>query len=103
MLNININNEAADAKYFPLRKISDSDSIAIIVRDVLSEKSGIDFNSIQDTASFADDLNIDSLDFIEIIMELENKFKIKINDEESEKFKNVANITQFIKQKISPK
>ena len=94
------NNEAIDSKYFLLKKVSNDDPIDFMTRDLLSEKLGIDFHSIQDEATFDDDLGIDSLDFIEIIMEIEKKFKIKISDEESEKLRTVASITRLIKQKI---
>ena len=94
------NKEAIDSKYFTLKKVSNDDPVDFIIRDLLSEKLGIDFHSIQEDASFDDDLGIDSLDFIEIIMEIEKKFKIKISDEESEKLRTVASITRLIKQKI---
>jgi acyl carrier protein len=96
----NTNSDTVDTQYYPLRKISNTDSINIIIKDTLSEKTGIEYHLIADNASFVDDLGIDSLDFIEIIMELEKKFKIKITDEESEKLRTVANIIQLIKQKI---
>ena len=94
------NNAAIDAKIFSLIQNSDKDPVDSIVRDVLSEKTGIDFQLIQPDSSIDDDLNIDSLDFTEIIMEIEKKFRIKITDEESEKFRTVAQITSFIKRKI---
>jgi acyl carrier protein len=94
------NNEAIDSRYFTLKKVSNDDPIDFMTRDLLSEKLGIDFHAIQEDASFEDDLGIDSLDFIEIIDEIEKKFKIKISDEESEKLRTVANITRLIKQKI---
>ena len=84
----------------PSRKMDEQDSIDIIVKDLLSEKLGLDFSSIQDDKSFQDDLGIDSLDFTEIILDLENKFKISISDEESEKLKTVKKLTLFIKEKI---
>ena len=95
------NNEAIDSRYFSLKKVSDEDPVEYIIRDLLTEKLGIDFHSIQEDATFEDDLGIDSLDFVEIIMEIEKKFKIKISDEESEKLRTVKSITRLIKQKIS--
>ncbi|HEV3222777.1 MAG TPA: acyl carrier protein [Puia sp.] len=94
------NNSAIDTRHFLLKKVSNDDPIDFMTRDILSEKLGIDFHSIQEDASFEDDLGIDSLDFIEIIDELEKKFKIKISDEESEKLRTVKSITRLIKQKI---
>ena len=73
--------------------------IDIIIKDIFSEKLGIDFQLIQSDTSIQDDLGIDSLDYVEIIMEIEKKFNIRITDEESEKFKTINHITQFIKLK----
>src|SRR5579863_1667937 len=93
------NKAAIDAKIFSLVQNSDKDPVDSIVRDVLSEKLGIDFQLIQPDSSIEDDLNIDSLDFTEIIMEIEKKFRIKITDEESEKLRTVAQIISFVKRK----
>jgi acyl carrier protein len=95
------NNEAIDSKYFTLKKVSNDDPIDFMTRDLLSEKLGLDFHSIREDASFEDDLGVDSLDFVEIIVEIEKKFKIKISDEESEKLKTLKSITRLIKQKIT--
>jgi acyl carrier protein len=95
------NNEAIDSKYFTLKKVSNDDPIDFMTRDLLSEKLGLDVHSIREDASFEDDLGVDSLDFVEIIVEIEKKFKIKISDEESEKLKTLKSITRLIKQKIT--
>jgi acyl carrier protein len=97
------NESVLDERQFSLKKVSNDDPIDFMTRDLLSEKLGIDFHAIQEDASLEDDLGIDSLDFVEIIMEVEKKFKIKISDEESEKLRTVKNITRLIKQKISSK
>jgi acyl carrier protein len=80
--------------------MSKDNPIDIIVKDVFSEKLGIDFQFIQSETSLKDDLCIDSLDYVEIIMEIEKKFKVRITDEESEQFRTVNHIVQFIKLKI---
>lgn len=50
-------------------------------------------------ASFIEDLGADSLDLVELIMELEENFGIKITDEELEKIRTIQDITDFIKRK----
>ena|ERR1700682_6394674 len=92
--------DAIDTKIFSLMQISDNDPIDFIVRDIMSEKLGIDIHLIQNESSIHDDLCIDSLDLLEIIAEIEKKFQIKITDEESEKFRTVGNIIRFVKLKI---
>jgi acyl carrier protein len=94
------NNEAIDIKKFSSMQISNSDPIDLIIKDVLADKLGIDFHLIQNESSLQDDLCIDSLDFTEIIMEIEKKFRIKIMDEEVEKFRTVGHITRSVKLKI---
>ncbi len=93
-------NEKINIKHLSLSHISNNDPIDIMVRDLLSEKLGIDFHSINETTCLADDLDIDSLDLIETITELERKFKIKISDEDTEKLKTVGDIIHFVKIKI---
>lgn len=52
-------------------------------------------------ASFIDDLGADSLDLVELIMELEENFGIQITDEELEKIRTIGDVINFIKMKTS--
>jgi acyl carrier protein len=92
--------EKINTRVFPLTKISNDNPIDFMVRDLLTEKLGKDFHSIDEESSLADDLDIDSLDLIETVGELEKRFKIKITDEETEKLRTVGNIIHLIKSKI---
>ena len=99
-MNKNAMHNAVDTKSSPLIPISDDDTIDFMIRDLLSEKLGMDIQFIRSDSRIDDDLNIDSLDFADIIMEIGKKFRIKITDEESEKFKTVESIIRFVKLKI---
>jgi acyl carrier protein len=94
------NNDAIDIRKFSSMQMSESDPVDFIVRDILSEKLGIDLHLIQNDSSIQDDLNIDSLDFVEILAEIEKKFRIEIPDEDSEKFRTVGHIIRFVKLQI---
>ncbi|MBN1473028.1 MAG: acyl carrier protein [Syntrophaceae bacterium] len=50
-------------------------------------------------ASFIDDLGADSLDLVELIMEMEEAFGIEIADEELEKIRTIKDILEFLKSK----
>jgi len=50
-------------------------------------------------ASFIDDLGADSLDLVELIMEMEEVFGIEIADEELEKIRTIKNVIEFLKSK----
>ena len=56
----------------------------------------MDASEVVETASFQEDLNADSLDLVEMIMEMEDKFGVKIPDEEAEKIVTVGNAVDYI-------
>ena len=69
------------------------------IKDVVANQLNIsDKSKITETASFVDDLNADSLDLVELIMELEKRYDIKIPQEEQEKIKNVADAAKYIEE-----
>ena len=66
------------------------------VKEVLVEQLGIDESEITGDASFAEDLDADSLDLVELIMELEDQFGIKISDEDAQKITTVGQAVEFV-------
>ena len=69
------------------------------IKDVVANQLNIsDKSKITDTSSFVDDLNADSLDLVELIMELEKRYDIKIPQEDQEKIKNVADAAKYIEE-----
>jgi acyl carrier protein len=76
------------------------DEILAKVRDILVDQLGVEADSVKLDASFQDDLNADSLDLVELIMELEDQFTIKISDEEAQAITTVGSAVDFIAERV---
>jgi acyl carrier protein len=70
------------------------------VIEIVANQMGADKKQITRTTSFVDDLNADSLDTVELVMEFEDEFETSIPDEQAEKIKTVGQAIDFIKQSV---
>lgn len=66
------------------------------IKELIVEEVGVDAEKVTMEASFKDDLNIDSLDLFEMVMNLEEEFDVEIPSEELEKMDTVADIVNYI-------
>lgn len=66
------------------------------MREILVEQLGVDEADVTMEASFQNDLDADSLDLVEMIMEMEDKFSVKISDEEAQKISTVGEAVDFV-------
>jgi len=66
------------------------------VIEIVSNQMGVDKAEISRETSFINDLNADSLDTVEMVMEFEDAFELNIPDEEAEKIQTVGQAVDFI-------
>jgi acyl carrier protein len=71
------------------------------LRPVIAEQLGVDEADVKEDASFTEDLNADSLDLVELIMSLEEQFKLQISDEDAEKITTVGEAVEYIYEHTS--
>jgi len=75
-----------------------ADEIEDKVIEIVSEQMGVDKSEITRETSFVNDLNADSLDTVELVMEFEDEFELSIPDEEAEKIQTVGQAMDYIKE-----
>jgi acyl carrier protein len=72
------------------------DKVVEDIRQILVEQLGVEPDEVREEASFQEDLNADSLDLVELIMEMEDRFKLKIPDEDAEKISTVGDAVDYV-------
>lgn len=68
------------------------------VKEIIVEQLDVEESQITMEASFRDDLEADSLDVVELVMELEDEFDVEIADEEAENINTVGDAVNFIEE-----
>jgi len=66
------------------------------VTKIIVDRLGVDESQVTLEASFKDDLGADSLDVVELVMELEDEFDMEISDEDAEKISTVGDAVNYI-------
>jgi acyl carrier protein len=75
-----------------------ADNIEEKVIDIVSEQMGVDKAEVTRETFFVNDLNADSLDTVELVMEFEDEFELSIPDEEAEKIQTVGQAVDYIRE-----
>lgn len=78
------------------RHVPELPEIELKVKKIVAEQMGVKEEEISRETSFVNDLNADSLDTVELVMELEEEFELSIPDEEAEKIQTVGQAIDYI-------
>lgn len=68
------------------------------IADMISDRFEVDRDKITNDLNFQNDLDADSIDFVEFVMDLEDTFGSEIPDEEAEKLQTVGEAVEYVKQ-----
>tara|TARA_Y100000590_G_C15714585_1_gene1011444 strand:- start:113 stop:349 length:237 start_codon:yes stop_codon:yes gene_type:complete len=71
------------------------------VKEIIIDKLGVEEGSIKNESRFIEDLNADSLDTVELIMEFEEEFNIEIPDDDAESLKTVGEAINYIDKALA--
>ncbi len=66
------------------------------VKRIIVDRLGVEESQVSLEASFKEDLGADSLDVVELVMELEDEFDLEISDEDAEKITTVGDVVKYI-------
>ena len=73
------------------------------VTSIIVDKLGVEESEVTTEASFTNDLGADSLDTVELIMELEKEFDISIPDDHAEKIATVGDAVKYVEENVNSK
>ena len=69
------------------------------IKEVVVEQLSVNADEIKEDSKFVEDLGADSLDVVELVMALEEKFDIEIPDDEAEKIQTVKDVLDYVESK----
>ena len=97
---------AGDRSWVDLASLEEGPIVASVeerVIEIVCENLGVNKEQVTRSTSFIEDVGADSLDIVELVMELEEEFEITIPDEEAEKIKTVGEAIDYIEKEIAKK
>jgi acyl carrier protein len=66
---------------------------------LVSEATKVDAQNISQNTNFIDDLNLDSLDMVELMMKMEDEFGVEIPEDETENLNSIGDVVNYLKTK----
>ncbi len=66
------------------------------IKKIVVDRLGVEESKVTLAAKFKEDLGADSLDIVELVMELEDEFDLEISDEDAEKITSVGEVVSYI-------
>lgn len=72
------------------------DEVLTLVREHLSEELEVEIDRISETTRFKEDLDADSLDLYELVMELEDRYGVSVSEEQASRIKTVGDAVGFV-------
>jgi len=79
-----------------VQRVLSKEEIEQKIIHIVSEQMGVDKSEINRETSFVNDLNADSLDTVELVMEFEDEFELTIPDDEAEKIQTVGQAIDYV-------
>jgi acyl carrier protein len=71
------------------------------VKNLICDQLAVEAEKVTPTASFIEDLGADSLDIVELVMQMEEEFDLDIPDDDAEKLKTVGDVVKYISSKTT--
>lgn len=68
------------------------------LKKIIVDQLGVDEENVKEEATFVDDLSADSLDIVELVMNLEEEFEMEIPDGDADKIVTVGDVVEYIKE-----
>lgn len=71
------------------------------IRSIVSDQLGVSRDEIRSDSKIADDLGADSLDVVELVMQLEDEFDIEVPDEAAESIRTIADVEKYVADHVA--
>jgi acyl carrier protein len=78
--------------------MSTRDEITVGLAEILEEVAGVNPGDVKESKSFTDDLDVDSLSMVEVVVAAEERFGVKIPDDQVQNLKTVGDAVDFIEK-----